>query len=1065
MSVTYIPEGIYVSGTPNADTLQGGSGDDTIEGFAGDDVLRGYGKDNSAMSPDGNDSILAGDGNDAIYGGVGDDSIDGGSGTDRLYYYTTGPGGPASSVIHHVSIKSQFDASKSSYFAITKFDANNVVLGVDIASSIENLYGTVNSDAFNLADPRIRNVWVSGMGGSDTFSQAPYGLSPFDPSYTINYRVNGLQVSYWWVAPKSGSNEGIKVSWNGSTGQVQYFDSTTTSPSGNTSQKAGTDTLSYITGMEDSSYDDTIDFSGYVLGYQGFASRALDGKSTNWINLRGGSDTLIGNGSSGVYFSNQSTMTNAAGKTGGITFDLNSTQADLSNIAGYGILKFSGVEQIGGTKFADTLIGGVASNWDFESFRGEAGNDTIDGGDGYDRAVYSNATEGISVVLSTKKSDGTILNGTATGGSSVGVDALKNIESVIATDFADTLDARGYYKAESSSAYSTNDFLPGGGDDVIYGSGNTRVNYENALVGVRADVSVGSDALNLADKSAPGYSSLGKDTFNGGITGFSGSNFADYFIGSANGDGNLVAEWFQANAGNDTIDGGAGLDFASYGTSPYAIDVDMRKSSNQVQDGWGTTDTLIGIELISGSNLADKIRGSDSSVTEAFMGRKGADTIDGGAGTNKAHYMDDIAGVVVWLAAKAGATAPTSALTDVVQTGYTGVAKDGWGDVDQLVNIQGAEGSGYDDILIGNESTNRLDGRAGNDSLDGGAGFDWSEYNNAPAGISVDLSTLAAANDGWGGSDRLIGIEAVQGSTFADTIAGDTAANQLDGLDGHDSMNGADGNDTLNGGLGNDSLEGGTGDDVVAGNDGDDVIKGGQGRDYLLGGAGNDSLALTPSGSWSSSYRAQSDFLVAAGVQSTANKYVSLNGMNRYESVSNGGEGADAVALTSGNDALFVDDTFSQLNSQAAAEIGRLVAIESIDGGAGNDLIDLTTLKFALSGFSVLGGTGNDTVWGGQGADQISGGDGADILLGAAGNDSLTGGAGNDVFLFASNSGQDTITDFASGDKVRLLGGTSSGAVVTQTTTDTVLTWGGLQVTLAGVKIATTDTTWFEYVA
>ena len=35
MSVTYIPEGIYVSGTPNADTLQGGSGNDTIDGGAG----------------------------------------------------------------------------------------------------------------------------------------------------------------------------------------------------------------------------------------------------------------------------------------------------------------------------------------------------------------------------------------------------------------------------------------------------------------------------------------------------------------------------------------------------------------------------------------------------------------------------------------------------------------------------------------------------------------------------------------------------------------------------------------------------------------------------------------------------------------------------------------------------------------------------------------------------------------------------------------------------------------------------------------------------------------------
>lgn len=1065
MSVTYVPEGIYVKGTDNANTLQGGTGDDTIEGLAGDDVIRGYGKDNATMAPDGNDSIVAGEGNDSIYGGIGDDTMDGGGWTDRLYYYTTGPGGPSGSFIHHVNFKYLYDPTKPSYAAITKFDVSSVVLGVDLATNIENFYGTDNSDAFTSADPRVRNLWISGMGGSDTFTQTPYGLSPFDPSYTIGYRSSGLQVSYWWVAPKSGSNEGIKVTWDGAMGQVQYYDSSSTSQSGSTSQKAGLDTLSYISGMEDTSYDDTFDFSGFVLGYQGFASRAIDGKSSHWVSLRGGSDTLIGTGNTSIYFSNLSTMTLATGKTFGVTIDLKLAQADLSNIAGYGTLKFSGLEGVGGTKFDDTLIGGGTNNLDFESFRGEAGNDTIDGSEGYDRAVYNNAAEAISVVLSSKKSDGSILVGTVTGGSSVGVDTLKNIESVIATDFADTLDARGYFKAESLTAFSSNDFLPGGGDDVIYGSGNTRVNYENALVGVKADVSVGSDALNAADKASSGYSSLGKDTFHGGITGFSGSNFADYLVGSANGDGNLVAEWFQANAGNDTIDGGAGVDWASYGTSPYAIDVDMRKSSNQVQDGWGTTDTLIGIELIGGSHLADRIRGSDSSAAEVFMGRKGADTIDGGAGANKTHHMDDVAGVVVWLAAKTGATAPTAALTDVVQAGYTGVAKDGWGDIDQLVNIQGAEGSAYDDILIGNESNNRFDGRSGNDSLDGGAGFDWSEYNNAPAGITVDLSSLAASNDGWGGNDRLIGIEAVQGSTFSDTIAGDTAANQLDGLDGNDTLNGADGNDTLNGGLGNDSLEGGTGDDVLAGNDGDDVIKGGQGRDYLLGGAGNDSLALSPSGSWSSSYRAQSDFLVAAGVQSSANKYVSLNGMNRFEAVSNGGDGADAVALTSGNDALFVDDTFSQLNALAASESGRLVAIESIDGGAGNDLIDLTTLKFALSGFSVLGGAGNDTVWGGQGADSLSGGDGADVLLGGAGNDTLTGGTGNDVFLFAANSGQDSIADFATGDKVRLLGGTNSGVVVTQTPNDTVLAWGGIQVTLTGVKIATTDTSWYEHVA
>ncbi len=43
MSVTYIPAGITVLGTDNAETLYGGSGDDTILGNAGNDVIRGYG--------------------------------------------------------------------------------------------------------------------------------------------------------------------------------------------------------------------------------------------------------------------------------------------------------------------------------------------------------------------------------------------------------------------------------------------------------------------------------------------------------------------------------------------------------------------------------------------------------------------------------------------------------------------------------------------------------------------------------------------------------------------------------------------------------------------------------------------------------------------------------------------------------------------------------------------------------------------------------------------------------------------------------------------------------------
>ncbi len=1039
--------------TDNADTLNGSVGDDTIYGFSGNDVIRGFAS--GSMNDDGDDIIYGGDGNDSIYGGTGYDSIDGGNGSsDRVYYYSVGAGSTATSVIDHITVKSQFNLNLAARLEVNKSAVAGYLYdpGIDYLSNIETVYGSFNADTFDLADPRIRNVYISGMGGSDKISQTPFGTSPFDPTYTVNYRTNGITATYWWVAPRTGSTEGIQLKFiSGTTAEVKYFDNNTTyATSGIVNQRAGTDTLTYVSSVEDSYNDDLLDFSSFKIGYQGYASRARDGSGVAGVLLKGGSDTVIGNGNLGIYFTNAGTQ--ASGKSGGFTIDLKLGLADLSNVSGYGTLKFSGVEGVNGSAFADKLTGGQVSQDDFEFFRGEAGNDTIDGGSGYDRAVYSTAAESISVNLGT---------GIVTGGTTVGTDTLLNIESVLGTDYADTFDARTF------ATLSSNDFMPGGGDDIVYGNGWTRVSYENSLVAVRADVSSGADALNAADKTGSDYTlSLGKDTYNGGINRLDGSQFGDYLIGSAVGDGNLGSEIFQGWGGNDTIDAGAGWDWSSYWSSPYAITVDMTKSSNQIQDGWGNTDTLIGVEAVDGSAFADRMRGSDSAtLLEGFSGRMGADSIDGGAGLNKATYIWDIGSVVVWLAAKGAASAPAAALTDVLQTGYSGVAKDGWGNVDQLVNIQGAEGSAYDDTLIGNELTNRFDGRSGNDSVDGGAGFDWAEYNNSPASVNVDLSTLGASNDGWGGNDRLVGIEALLGSMFADSLAGDTAANQIDGLDGNDAMSGADGNDTLNGGLGNDSLDGGSGDDVMAGNDGDDMIRAGAGRDYLLGGAGNDSMALSTSGTWSSSYRAQSDFLAAASVQSTQNKYVPLNGMNRFEAVSNGGDGADAVALTSGNDALFVDDVFSQLNSQASLDAGRLISIESIDAGLGDDLVDLTTLKFSLAGFSVLGGGGNDTLWGGQGADTLSGGDGSDVLLGGAGNDTLTGGAGSDVFLFASNSGQDSISDFVTGDKVRLLGGTGSGAVVTQTANDTVLTWGGIQVTLAGVKLATTDTSWFEYVA
>jgi len=128
-------------------------------------------------------------------------------------------------------------------------------------------------------------------------------------------------------------------------------------------------------------------------------------------------------------------------------------------------------------------------------------------------------------------------------------------------------------------------------------------------------------------------------------------------------------------------------------------------------------------------------------------------------------------------------------------TGFTGWARDNWGDIDYLKDIEGVEGSDWDDVLIGSDADNRLDGREGADTLDGAGGSDLVEYNHAEAGVVVDLSARLASNDGSGFVDVLRNIENVQGSIFADRIAGDSGANRLDGDAGNDTLTGGAGND------------------------------------------------------------------------------------------------------------------------------------------------------------------------------------------------------------------------------------------------------------------------------
>ncbi len=104
---------------------------------------------------------------------------------------------------------------------------------------------------------------------------------------------------------------------------------------------------------------------------------------------------------------------------------------------------------------------------------------------------------------------------------------------------------------------------------------------------------------------------------------------------------------------------------------------------------------------------------------------------------------------------------------------------------------------------------------------------------------------------------------------------------------------------------------------------------------------------------------------------------------------------------------------------------------ETLGGDAGNDILNGNggnDFLFGGAGNDTLnGGDGNDTLYGGAGSDTLVGGADNDLLIGGPGSDTMTGGPGSgaDTFVYSSvadsRGGQfDTITDFASGDKINL---------------------------------------------
>ena len=757
------------------------------------------------------------------------------------------------------------------------------------------------------------------------------------------------------------------------------------------------DVAGFLSAIESYPTDGQAAFNAIMDGYDiTYNSSAVSGFARG--NLWGGDDTFVG-GSGDDAFSGGAGTDSYDGGPGGddaISYqgETGGSGVNVDIAAGTGtdtygnVETFVNIDKIWGSQYDDTMYGDAGNNL----FEGHAGNDYMDGRDGFDTAwyrseVYFGGVGGVNVNLTT-----------GIGLDSFGnTDTLVNIESVAGTDSADVLVGDA----------NDNDFQGFAGNDSFNGMGGSdAVSFQDESGGTGA-------VVNLA--LGTGTDTYGDhDTF-ASIERLHGSQYDDTFTGSG------ANELFEGHAGNDVIDGAGGFDSLYYRSEVNfggVGGVNVNLATGTATDSFGGTDTVSNIEAVVGTDFDDTIIGNGAD--NYIQGDDGTDYLDGAGGQDTLGFNaeDGSSGVVVDLAAGtatdtygnsdtvpnfegvegsfhddtivgegsggffighagndyidgAGGWDTVSYKTDAQEGGTaavnvnlaTGVATDGFGDTDTLVDIEAVWGTNGDDVFVGNGNENEFQGLAGDDSYNGGGDEDAVVYAQETGSLAV-VANLATGTgtDTYGDAETYTSIERLMGSQNADTLTGNGSDNQFVGNAGDDVIDGAGGRNTVwykdehySGGTGavNVNLATGTATDSfgdtdtlinivnVWGTAGDDVFVGNGGDNEFQGLAGNDSFD--------------------GGSGSNAVTFEQEDGGN--------GVVVDLAAGT-GTDTYSNADTFTN--------------IQRLHGSRYDD--DLT------------GDSGANELWGMNGNDVLDGGAGADNLHGGAGEDTFYSSQGNDTF-------------------------------------------------------------------
>ncbi|MCQ8129988.1 DUF4347 domain-containing protein, partial [Methylomonas rivi] len=982
-----VSNGVNLIGDINDNNLLGTVYNDTLSGMDGNDLLIGYA---------GDDTLEGGNGYDYLGGGLGDDILVGGvagSNNDTSGNTLVGQGG------------------------------DDTLIGGDLTNAMDYLYGGTGNDTLNAL---AGNDFLEGDAGSDTLlggdgdDTLQDSSGYFDETTDTNVLDGGNGNDQFSVySPKSTDSS---VLTGGSGSDIYYL-------------QAGNQSTITITDFTPGSGGDIIDIQGLFYGGTGYTGGNPFDPNLGYLRLlQNGADTLLQWDSDGALSTDQDWQTVLVlqnldltstpltsdnfnpqvppdGNANGVTLigdeydnDLTGTLFDdyLEGGDGYDVL-FGGWGD-------DTLKGGTAGNnsdTDGNQLYGEAGNDTLIGGDvnyAYDFVNGGSGNDNLIGLAGDDNLQGEAGSDTIEGGE--GNDTLSdskwNVDGMVDTNVLRGGAGDDHFYVQSYQATDSSVLTGGTGSDVYH------LQPENLSIITVTDFTAGAGGdileINSLLSNSDGYAS---SPFNNPFAPSLG-----YLRLEQSGNDTLL-QWDRDGLNGTTQNWQTVLTLQNTQASDLAAD---NFSPNYRPDGSRPlTPNVITYNGVSYEGTVVLTSGIDDNVTPTLYIEFSFDYF-GSTFTSFWVSSNGILGFGLPDSSYSNTDLPTTSTPnnalyvfwDDLTTSSANVAY-------TVISASDPKNTAGSDLLVVQWNSVRLPGISEpltfQAILTEGSNQIQFIYLNMGSNVVGSSATVGIENaDGTAGI-RYAYNEAILETGLVLTYSPDGAGSYASEVSAIElTYTGTQNPDTLNGSMWNDRIYGLGGNDTLYGSAGSDTLEGGDGYDYLYGSTGNDTLIAGNNDSNTDTegnrlYGEAGDDILIGGDNAAVSDQLS------------GGTGNDHLIGLAGNDILY-------------GEAGS----DNLDGGAGNDQLDGGADNDTLDGGNdddrLIGGTGEDTLIGGAGSDRLEDNDGANnTLLGGDGNDTLLGtgtldgGAGNDTITLYGSATVSGVADGGDGNDNLSYGG------------------------------------------